>query len=151
MSTKAGPALTFENERIYVRVKRERTIYFLECFSTDSIDAVKRTLQHFLKAELTDFRLYLQDRLLDDRSNIHDQDVKNDSVLILVLKKTCALLTSRIVGGARPPFLTHANTFYTYIYIRMHILAYTTYIYIYFTFYSFYSLYISSSLCIITL
>ncbi|EWS74615.1 hypothetical protein TTHERM_000047248 (macronuclear) [Tetrahymena thermophila SB210] len=73
-------------DTIYVRVKRENMTIFFVCRTTDSIESLRKRLVTFYKVQNTDMRLFLGDRLLDPTSNIYDQDVKNNSLLILKLR-----------------------------------------------------------------
>lgn len=50
--------------RIYIRMKRDKSIYFFECGSHDNIDGLKRRLAPFYKnVELNEIRLYLGTRV----------------------------------------------------------------------------------------
>ncbi|KAL4511848.1 hypothetical protein ABPG72_012693 [Tetrahymena utriculariae] len=73
-------------DTIYVRVKRENMTIFFVCRTADSIESLRKRLVTFYKVQNTDMRLFLGDRLLDPTSNIYDQDVKNNSLLILKLR-----------------------------------------------------------------
>ncbi len=69
-------------------MKREKVTYFFTCNPLDHIDLIKRKLLLFHKGiDVQDIRLYLGARLLDDKSNIHDQDVRNDSLIYYKLRK----------------------------------------------------------------
>ncbi|KAM3133744.1 hypothetical protein pb186bvf_014153 [Paramecium bursaria] len=76
-----------EPTSIYIRVKRENRIFFFVLKITDQIESIKRKLTGYYKQDLPDMRLYLGDRLLDDKANLQDQTVRNDSIIVLKLRK----------------------------------------------------------------
>lgn len=49
--------------KIYIKLKREKAIYFFEVAPNDSIEGLKKKLTLFYKAEPSDIRLYLGSRV----------------------------------------------------------------------------------------
>ena len=110
--------------RIFIRVKRQKSIYFFECGSHDNIDSIKKRIVPMYKnVEPTDIRLYLGTRviaqpmqLLDDKSNIHDQDVRNDSLIHFKFRKPSTHHLIQILANGRKQlkqaYDTHETNYY---------------------------------------
>jgi hypothetical protein len=52
-----------EPSTIYLRVKREKRVYFFECQLTDQVELLKRRLQNFYKQESNEMRLFYGTRV----------------------------------------------------------------------------------------
>jgi len=81
--------------RIYIRLKHDNSIFLLECGSHENKDGIKKRLAPFFNnIETNKILLYIGiwvdcwlRKLLDDKSNIHDEDVSNDSRIQFKLRK----------------------------------------------------------------
>ncbi|CAD8205578.1 unnamed protein product [Paramecium pentaurelia] len=73
--------------KMYLRIKRESRVFFFECSLLDPVEILKRKLLPYYKQEIQDMRIYMGDRLLDDKANLQDQAIPNDSCLMLKLRK----------------------------------------------------------------
>ncbi|GAA0170800.1 hypothetical protein LIER_24984 [Lithospermum erythrorhizon] len=74
---------------MYIRVKRNKTTYFLQCDPIDKVLQIKQKLHALIDQPLFDQRLFLMPSqlLLDDTRTLADQQVENDSVVALALRK----------------------------------------------------------------
>ena len=74
---------------MYIRVKRERSTYFLEVEASDTVNKVKELLQGLVDgARGVDSMALLKDgSTLDGFKTLVDSRIENDAVLCLVLKK----------------------------------------------------------------
>jgi hypothetical protein len=74
---------------MYIRVKRERSTYFLEVEASDTVNKVKELLQGLVDgARGVDSMALLKDGSpLDGFKTLVDSRIENDAVLCLVLKK----------------------------------------------------------------
>ncbi|KAG9137395.1 hypothetical protein Leryth_017727 [Lithospermum erythrorhizon] len=74
---------------MYIRVKRNKTTYFLQCDPTDKVLQIKEKLQTLIDQPVTDQRLILMpvEKVLDDSKTLADQQVENDAVVALTLRK----------------------------------------------------------------
>ncbi|XP_043706954.1 uncharacterized protein LOC122656481 isoform X2 [Telopea speciosissima] len=74
---------------MYIRIKREKTTYFLQCDPTETILDIKQKLQTLIDQPVNDQRLILvtTNEVLDDSKTLADQKVENDAVVALTLKK----------------------------------------------------------------
>ncbi|GAA0174069.1 hypothetical protein LIER_27535 [Lithospermum erythrorhizon] len=79
---------------MYIRVKRNKTTYFLQCDPTDKVLQIKEKLQTLIDQPVTDQRLILMpvEKVLDDSKTLADQQVENDAVVALTLRKVSELL-----------------------------------------------------------
>ncbi|KAI5080620.1 hypothetical protein GOP47_0003803 [Adiantum capillus-veneris] len=76
-------------EAMYLRVKRQRTTYFVHCNSGDSGGEVKAKLQALSCHPARQQRLILlpSRRILDDSRTLAQQQVESGSILALTLRK----------------------------------------------------------------
>ncbi|KAF8389245.1 hypothetical protein HHK36_025938 [Tetracentron sinense] len=74
---------------MYIRVKRSKTTYFLQCDPTETILDIKQKLHALIDQPVNDQRLILvaTSEVLDDSKTLADQKVENDAVVALTLKK----------------------------------------------------------------
>ncbi|XP_076924716.1 uncharacterized protein LOC143587261 [Bidens hawaiensis] len=74
---------------MYIRVKRNKTTYFLQCDATEKILDIKQKLHNLIDQPINDQRLILvsSGELLDDSKTLADRKVENDAVVALVLRK----------------------------------------------------------------
>nr|XP_043628959.1 polyubiquitin 9 [Erigeron canadensis] len=74
---------------MYIRVKRNKTTYFLQCDATEKILDIKEKLHNLIDQPVNDQRLILvaTGEVLDDSKTLADQKVENDAVVALVLRK----------------------------------------------------------------
>ncbi|PWA84426.1 ubiquitin-like superfamily protein [Artemisia annua] len=74
---------------MYIRVKRNKTTYFLQCDATEKILDIKQKLHDLIDQPVFDQRLILvaTGEVLDDSKTLADQKVENDAVVALVLRK----------------------------------------------------------------
>ncbi|KAL6984930.1 hypothetical protein U1Q18_018311 [Sarracenia purpurea var. burkii] len=86
------PAMETSNLRqmaMYIRVKRSKTTYFLQCDPTETILDIKQKLHALIDQPVNDQRLILMATgdVLDDLKSLADQKVENDAVVALTLRK----------------------------------------------------------------
>lgn len=103
---------TFDDSTpLTLRLRRDKTTYFISCNVYESIDSLKRKLLIFNKGlQLGDLRLYHASKvqiidtfrslpfllqLLDDKSNLHDQGILNNALIYFKLKKSMELCICR--------------------------------------------------------
>ncbi|XP_075511411.1 uncharacterized protein LOC142547167 [Primulina tabacum] len=74
---------------MYIRVKREKTTYFLQCVPSETILQIKEKLQELIDQPANNQRLILMSNreVLDDSKSLADQKVENDAVVGLTLRK----------------------------------------------------------------
>ncbi|KAK1429746.1 hypothetical protein QVD17_11964 [Tagetes erecta] len=74
---------------MYIRVKRNKTTYFIQCDATEKILDIKQKLHDLIDQPINDQRLILVStgEVLDDSKTLADQKVENDAVVALVLRK----------------------------------------------------------------
>ncbi|MQM15246.1 hypothetical protein Taro_048189 [Colocasia esculenta] len=74
---------------MYVRVKRNKTTYFVQCDPTETILDIKQKLQVLIEQPVNNQRLTLvpTDEILDDSKTLAEQKVENDAVVALTLRK----------------------------------------------------------------
>ncbi|GAB4828688.1 hypothetical protein Ancab_018353 [Ancistrocladus abbreviatus] len=84
---------------MYIRVKRSKTTYFLQCDPTETILDIKQKLQALIEVPINDQQLILVDTgdVLDDSKTLADQKVENDAVVALTLRKGHSLQDSCFV------------------------------------------------------
>ncbi|KAL3840677.1 hypothetical protein ACJIZ3_025268 [Penstemon smallii] len=89
MSQTSRPKSPDDQTVMYIRVKRNKTTYFLQCVPSETILQIKEKLQELIEQPVKDQRLILMpDReILDDSKSLADQKVENDSVIALTLRK----------------------------------------------------------------
>ncbi|KAF5190840.1 Ubiquitin-like superfamily protein [Thalictrum thalictroides] len=74
---------------MYIRVKRDKTTYFVQCDPTETSLDIKQKLHGLIDQPVTDQRLILvaSGEVLDDSKTMADQKVENDAVVALTLRK----------------------------------------------------------------
>ncbi|XP_016573911.1 ubiquitin isoform X2 [Capsicum annuum] len=74
---------------MYIRVKRNKTTYFIQCDPTETILQIKEKLYNLIDQPANDQRLILMPagHVLEDSKSLADQNVENDAVLALTLRK----------------------------------------------------------------
>ncbi|XP_073152837.1 uncharacterized protein [Henckelia pumila] len=74
---------------MYIRVKREKATYFLQCVPSETILQIKEKLQELIDKPANHQRLILMSNqeVLDDSKSLADQKVENDAVVALTLRK----------------------------------------------------------------
>ncbi|KAI3771907.1 hypothetical protein L6452_03079 [Arctium lappa] len=74
---------------MYIRVKRNKTTYFLQCDATEKVLDIKQKLHTLIDQPVNDQRLILAatGEVLDDSKTLADQKVENDAVVALTLRK----------------------------------------------------------------
>ncbi|KAL8145243.1 uncharacterized protein LOC141706871 [Apium graveolens] len=74
---------------MYIRVKRSKTTYFLQCDPTETIMDIKQKVYALIDQPVNDQRLTLMatGEVLDDSKTLADQKVENDAVVALTLRK----------------------------------------------------------------
>ncbi|KAK6942321.1 Ubiquitin-like domain [Dillenia turbinata] len=76
-------------QAMYIRVKRSKTTYFLQCDPTETILDIKQKLHALIDQPVTDQRLILvgSGEILEDSKTLAEQKVENDAVVALTLRK----------------------------------------------------------------
>ncbi|XP_021899320.1 uncharacterized protein LOC110815701 isoform X3 [Carica papaya] len=77
---------------MYIRVKRSKTTYFIQCDPTETILDIKQKLLNLIDQPVNNQRLILlgTGETLEDSKTLADQKVENDAVVALTLRKgTC--------------------------------------------------------------
>ncbi|KAG8063292.1 hypothetical protein GUJ93_ZPchr0003g18254 [Zizania palustris] len=77
---------------MYIRVKRNKTTYFIQCDPTETTLSIKQKLQSLIDQPASNQQLILLSKdnvvvLLDDLKTLADQKVENDAVVALTLRK----------------------------------------------------------------
>lgn len=74
---------------MYIRVKRLKTTYFIQCDPTETILEIKQKLHNLIDQPVNDQRLIVVEtgEVLDDSKTLADQKVENDAVVALTLRK----------------------------------------------------------------
>ncbi|XVE98614.1 hypothetical protein REPUB_Repub03eG0121500 [Reevesia pubescens] len=74
---------------MYIRVKRSKTTYFLQCDPTETTLDIKQKLHTLIDQPVNDQRLILLNtgEILEDSKTLADQKVENDVVVALTLRK----------------------------------------------------------------
>ncbi|KAL5547570.1 hypothetical protein UlMin_002801 [Ulmus minor] len=74
---------------MYIRVKRSKTTYFIQCDPTETILDVKEKLHVLIDQPVNDQRLILVStgEVLEDQKTLADQKVENDAVVALTFRK----------------------------------------------------------------
>ncbi|KAK4717365.1 hypothetical protein R3W88_015703 [Solanum pinnatisectum] len=81
---------------MYIRVKRNKTTYFIQCDPTETILQMKEKLSNLIDQPANDQQLVLMPAgdVLEDSKSLADQKVENDAVVALTLRKgslTCCI------------------------------------------------------------
>ncbi|KAG8372541.1 hypothetical protein BUALT_Bualt12G0076800 [Buddleja alternifolia] len=89
MSQPSIPKSPDDQTAMYIRVKRNKTTYFLQCVPSETILRIKEKLQELIDQPVDDQRLILMPNheVLDDSKTLADQKVENDAVVALTLRK----------------------------------------------------------------
>ncbi|XP_056166937.1 uncharacterized protein LOC115679529 isoform X2 [Syzygium oleosum] len=76
-------------QSMYIRVKRSKTTYFIQCEPTETILNIKEKLQNLIDQPANDQCLILvgTGEVLEDSKSLADQKVENDAVVALTLRK----------------------------------------------------------------
>ncbi|XP_042384294.1 ubiquitin-like isoform X1 [Zingiber officinale] len=74
---------------MYIRVKRHKTTYFMQCDPTDTALDIKQKLQSLVDQPTDSQRLTLltSNTILEDSKTLAEQRVENDAVVALTLRK----------------------------------------------------------------
>ncbi|KAH7420449.1 hypothetical protein KP509_13G008200 [Ceratopteris richardii] len=74
---------------MYIRVKRKRTTYFVHCDPSDTVLNLKTKLSCLTETPPNNQRLILMDsyHVLDDGRTLAQQQVENNAILALTLRK----------------------------------------------------------------
>nr|XP_033508908.1 uncharacterized protein LOC104084630 isoform X2 [Nicotiana tomentosiformis] len=74
---------------MYIRVKHDKSTYFIQCDPTETILRIKEKLYNLIDQSVNDQRLILvaTGDVLDDLKSLADQKVENDAVVALTLRK----------------------------------------------------------------
>ncbi|XP_049403699.1 uncharacterized protein LOC125867301 [Solanum stenotomum] len=74
---------------MYIRVKRNKTTYFIQCDPTETILQMKEKLSNLIDQPANDQQLVLLPAgdVLEDSKSLADQKVENDAVVALTLRK----------------------------------------------------------------
>lgn len=74
---------------MYIRVKRDKTTYFVQCDPTETTLEIKQKLQGLIDQLSTNQRLTLlaTNEILDDSKTLADQKVENDAIVALSIRK----------------------------------------------------------------
>ncbi|XP_010483336.1 PREDICTED: uncharacterized protein LOC104761873 [Camelina sativa] len=74
---------------MYIRVKRMKTTYFIQCDPTETGLDVKQKLFALIEQPVSNQRLVLMstEEILEDSKTLADQKVENDAVVALALRK----------------------------------------------------------------
>ncbi|XP_047328621.1 uncharacterized protein LOC124932062 [Impatiens glandulifera] len=74
---------------MYIRVKRNKTTYFLQCEPTETIEDIKKKLHVLIDHPVNDQRLILPTtgEVLEDSKSLAEQKVENDAIVALTLRR----------------------------------------------------------------
>ncbi|XP_008243026.1 PREDICTED: uncharacterized protein LOC103341298 [Prunus mume] len=74
---------------MYIRVKRSKTTYFIQCEPTETSLDIKQKLHDLIDQPVSDQRLILVStgEVLEDSKSLADLKVENDAVVALTLRK----------------------------------------------------------------
>ncbi|WCJ30140.1 Ubiquitin-like superfamily protein [Euphorbia peplus] len=74
---------------MYIRVKRNKTTYFIQCVPSEKILDIKQKLNVLIDKPVNDQRLTFMPNgvVLEDSKSLSDYNVENDAVLALTLRK----------------------------------------------------------------
>ncbi|KAL0710082.1 hypothetical protein Bca4012_017060 [Brassica carinata] len=74
---------------MYIRVKRMKATYFIQCDPTETVLDVKQKLFTLIEQPVSNQRLILMstEEVLEDSKTLADQKVENDAVVALTLRK----------------------------------------------------------------
>uniref|UniRef100_A0A1J3GI94 Ubiquitin-like domain-containing protein n=1 Tax=Noccaea caerulescens TaxID=107243 RepID=A0A1J3GI94_NOCCA len=74
---------------MYIRVKRMKTTYFIQCDPTETVLDVKQKLFTLIEQPVSNQRLVLMstEEVLEDSKSLAEQKVENDAVVALTMRK----------------------------------------------------------------
>ncbi|XP_065851468.1 uncharacterized protein [Euphorbia lathyris] len=74
---------------MYIRVKRSKTTYFIQCVPSEKILDIKQKLDILIDKPVSDQRLTFMQTgvVLEDSKSLSDYNVENDAVVALTLRK----------------------------------------------------------------
>ncbi|XP_021752236.1 polyubiquitin 9-like [Chenopodium quinoa] len=74
---------------MYIRVKRSKTTYFIQCDPTEKLLEIKQKIHGLIEQPVDNQRLILVEsgKVLEDSKTLADQKVENDAVVALTLRK----------------------------------------------------------------
>ncbi|XP_020528546.1 uncharacterized protein LOC18443092 isoform X3 [Amborella trichopoda] len=74
---------------MFIRVKRSKTTYFIQCEPTEKILEIKQKLYSLIDEPVENQRLILlaTGDILDDLKTLAEQKVENDAIVALTLRK----------------------------------------------------------------
>ncbi|KAJ8767988.1 hypothetical protein K2173_020928 [Erythroxylum novogranatense] len=74
---------------MYIRVKRNKTTYFIQCDPTEKILGIKQKLNVLIDQPVNDQQLILfaTGEVLEDSKSLAEQKVENDTIVALTLRK----------------------------------------------------------------
>ncbi|KAG7538460.1 Ubiquitin domain [Arabidopsis suecica] len=83
---------------MYIRVKRMKTTYFIQCDPTETVLDVKQKLFALIEQPVSNQRLVLMstEEVLEDSKTLADQKVENDAVVALTLRKVLGTFVTGI-------------------------------------------------------
>ncbi|KAH0670435.1 hypothetical protein KY290_025857 [Solanum tuberosum] len=83
------PSIIISSRAMYIRVKRNKTTYFIQCDPTETILQMKEKLSNLIDQPANDQQLVLMPAgdVLEDSKSLADQKVENDAVVALTLRK----------------------------------------------------------------
>ncbi|XP_051148261.1 uncharacterized protein LOC127263328 [Andrographis paniculata] len=89
MSQPSRPKTPDDQTLMYIRVKRNKSTYFLQCLPSETIQQIKEKLQQLIDQPAADQRLILMpnQEVLDNLKSLAEQKVENDAVVALTLRK----------------------------------------------------------------
>ncbi|XP_070031197.1 uncharacterized protein [Nicotiana tomentosiformis] len=84
---------------MYIRVKHDKSTYFIQCDPTETILRIKEKLYNLIDQSVNDQRLILvaTGDVLDDLKSLADQKVENDAVVALTLRKGSLFCVSSVL------------------------------------------------------
>ncbi|KAK8962778.1 hypothetical protein KSP40_PGU007673 [Platanthera guangdongensis] len=96
---------------MYIRIKRHKTTYFIQCDPTESTLSIKQKLQALIDQPSNSQRLTLvsTNEILDDSKTLAEQKVENDAIVALTFKKGSFFSLSSF------PVLSSEDLFFYYV------------------------------------
>lgn len=84
---------------MYIRVKRSKTTYFIQCEPTETILDIKQKLHNLIDQPVNDQRLILVStgEVLEDLKTLADQKVPNKNYILLVDYHSSSLSLSYLI------------------------------------------------------
>ncbi|XP_057988040.1 uncharacterized protein LOC110670720 isoform X3 [Hevea brasiliensis] len=86
---------------MYIRVKRNKTTYFIQCDPTEKILDIKQKLQVLIDKPVNDQQLISlsNGEVLEDSKTLAEQKVENDAKVALTLRKVTAALAVMVTSN----------------------------------------------------